>query len=59
MLHVVPNMLILTPEIQLRRPDKPRYRLDKLLEKKAKEGIKIHIIIYQEVSSKTTQVDSK
>jgi phospholipase D1/2 len=43
----------------LRRPDKPRYRLDKLLEKKAKEGIKIHIIIYQEVSSKTTPVDSK
>jgi phosphatidylserine/phosphatidylglycerophosphate/cardiolipin synthase-like enzyme len=46
-------------ELQLRRPDKDKYRLDKLLERKAKEGVKIHIIVYQEVSNKTTPVDSK
>ena len=36
---------IRTTELQLRRPNKARYRLDKLLEKKAKEGVKIYIII--------------
>jgi len=29
----------------MRRPDKPRYRLDKILEKKAKEGVKIYLIL--------------
>lgn len=48
----------LSPELQLRRPNKDKYRIDKLLERKAKEGVKIHIIVYQEVSSKTTPVDS-
>ena len=46
-------------ELQLRRPNKNRYRLDRLLEKKAKEGVKIYIILYQEVSSRTTPTDSK
>jgi phospholipase D1/2 len=32
-------------ELQLRRPNKEKYRLDKLLERKAKEGVKIHIIL--------------
>jgi phospholipase D1/2 len=29
----------------MRRPNKDRYRLDKLLERKAKEGVKIYIIL--------------
>ena len=29
----------------MRRPNKERYRLDKLLERKAKEGVKIYIIL--------------
>ncbi|TFY72827.1 hypothetical protein EVG20_g164 [Dentipellis fragilis] len=48
----------LSPELLLRRPGKPKYRLDHLLERKAKEGVKIHIILYQEVSSRTTPTDS-
>lgn len=41
-----------SPELHLRRPaDKwPQYRLDKLLQKKAIEGIKICIVVYKEVS---------
>ncbi|KAG6810808.1 hypothetical protein H0H92_010252 [Tricholoma furcatifolium] len=46
------------PELQLRRPGKERYRLDRLLERKAKEGVKIYIILYQEVSNRTTPTDS-
>ncbi|KAH9028647.1 phospholipase D [Lactarius hengduanensis] len=48
----------LSPELNLRRPGLPKYRLDKLLEKKAKEGVKIFIILYQEVSNRTTPTDS-
>ncbi|KAJ7069910.1 phospholipase D, partial [Mycena amicta] len=48
----------LSPELQLRRPNKDRYRLDHLLERKAKEGVKIYVILYQEVSSRTTPTDS-
>ncbi|KAF8964181.1 hypothetical protein BDZ97DRAFT_1731107 [Flammula alnicola] len=48
----------LSPELQMRRPDKERYRLDKLLERKAKEGVKIYVILYQEVSNRTTPTDS-
>ncbi|KAI0263930.1 phospholipase D [Gloeopeniophorella convolvens] len=48
----------LSPELNLRRPGMPKYRLDRLLEKKAKEGVKIFIILYQEVSSRTTPTDS-
>jgi phospholipase D1/2 len=48
----------LSPEVLMRRPHKEHYRLDHLLEKKAKEGVKIYIILYQEVSSKTTPVES-
>lgn len=32
-------------ELCLRRPGMPKYRLDKLLEKKAKGGVKIFIIV--------------
>ncbi|KAF8509648.1 phospholipase D [Hysterangium stoloniferum] len=48
----------LSPELQLRRPNKPKYRLDRLLERKAKEGVKIFVIVYNEVSSRTTPTDS-
>jgi phospholipase D1/2 len=29
----------------MKRPNKDRYRLDRLLEQKAKEGVKIYIIL--------------
>jgi phospholipase D1/2 len=29
----------------MRRTNQERYRLDKLLERKAKEGVKIHVIL--------------
>lgn len=48
----------LSPELQMRRPHMHKYRLDHLLERKAKEGVKIYIIVYQEVSSRTTPTDS-
>nr|GAT50596.1 phospholipase D [Mycena chlorophos] len=48
----------LSPELQLRRPNREHYRLDYLLERKAREGVKIYVILYQEVSSRTTPVDS-
>ncbi|KAI6114007.1 phospholipase D [Pisolithus sp. B1] len=48
----------LSPELELRRPNKLKYRMDNILARKAKEGVKIFIIIYQEVSSRTTPTDS-
>jgi phospholipase D1/2 len=44
----------LSPEIFLRRPPSqyPEYRLDRLLAKKAEQGVKVHIIVYKEVGSK-------
>lgn len=48
----------LSPELQMRRPHMERYRLDQLLERKAKEGVKIYVILYQEVSNRTTPTDS-
>jgi phospholipase D1/2 len=39
----------LTPELYLRRPpaQHPEYRLDRLLKRKAEEGVKIYIIVYK------------
>lgn len=56
----------LSPELYLKRPPAlfPEWRLDYLLEKKAKQGVKVHIIVYKEVtqtmsmSSKHTKVGS-
>lgn len=48
-----------TLELQLRRPDKLRYRVDELLKRKAEEGVKIFVIVYKEVSNRTTPTDSK
>jgi phospholipase D1/2 len=39
------HMFICSIELEMRRPNKERYRLDKLLERKAKEGVKIYVII--------------
>jgi len=41
----------LTPELYLRRPPAyfPKYRLDRLLLRKAEQGVKIYIIVYKEV----------
>jgi phospholipase D1/2 len=50
----------LSPEIYLRRPpkDNESWRLDRLLQEKAQEGVKIFIILYKEVSNEFTPVDS-
>jgi hypothetical protein len=42
----------LSPEVFLRRPvsQYPQYRLDRLLAKKAEQGVKVHVIVYKEVS---------
>jgi phospholipase D1/2 len=40
----------LCPELYLKRPtDDLQYRLDKILHKKAKEGVKIYILLYKEI----------
>lgn len=46
-------------ELQLRRPGKNQYRVDNLLKRKAEEGVKIFVIVYKEVSNRTTPTDSK
>lgn len=42
----------LTPELYLRRPPAhfPEWRLDRLLQRKAEQGVKIHIMVYKEVT---------
>ena len=41
------NRMLIRPmiELEMRRPNKERYRLDRLLERKAKEGVKIYVIL--------------
>jgi phospholipase D1/2 len=50
----------LTPELYLRRPPAahPEYRLDRLLKRKAEQGVKIHVIVYKEVTQ-TMSMSSK
>ncbi|KAF7311749.1 Phospholipase [Mycena indigotica] len=50
----------LTPELYLRRPPAqyPEWRLDKLLQRKAQEGVKVHVIVYKEVTQ-TMSMSSK
>ncbi|CAD6983616.1 unnamed protein product [Tilletia controversa] len=48
----------LSPEVYLRRPGRPKYRLDNILKKKAEQGVKIFVIIYSEVSNNFTPTDS-
>ncbi|GAB1517613.1 Phospholipase D1 [Rhizoctonia solani] len=45
-------------ELYLRRPGKEQFRLDRLLKRKAEEGVKIFVILYKEVSNRTTPTDS-
>jgi phospholipase D1/2 len=42
----------LTPELYLRRPPAfhPEWRLDRLLKRKAEEGVKIFVVVYKEVT---------
>ncbi|KAJ2747311.1 hypothetical protein GGI20_000646 [Coemansia sp. BCRC 34301] len=46
----------LSPEIHLRRPYhlNEEYRLDRLLKRKAEEGIKIYVVVYKEVTVSLT-----
>jgi phospholipase D1/2 len=41
----------LTPELYLRRPPAyhPEWRIDRLLKRKAEQGVKVYIIVYKEV----------
>ncbi|KAG6848025.1 hypothetical protein H0H93_004105 [Arthromyces matolae] len=41
----------LTPELYLRRPPAyyPEWRLDRILKRKAEQGVKVHVIVYKEV----------
>lgn len=48
----------LSPELYLRRPGEPKWRLDNILQKKAEEGVKIFVILYNEVSNNFTPTDS-
>ncbi|KAI9316973.1 hypothetical protein BX666DRAFT_2027051 [Dichotomocladium elegans] len=49
----------LTPELYLRRPPEKNqeFRIDRLLQRKAEEGVKIYIIVYKEMSLALT-IDS-
>ncbi|RIA98130.1 hypothetical protein C1645_750674 [Glomus cerebriforme] len=46
----------LSPELYLRRPPakNEEYRLDRLLQKKAKEGVKIYVVVYKELAQALT-----
>ncbi|PVG01208.1 phospholipase D/nuclease [Serendipita vermifera] len=50
----------LSPELYLRRPPAffPEWRLDRLLLKKAQQGVKVHVIVYKEVTQ-TMSMSSK
>lgn len=48
----------LSPELYLRRPGHPKWRLDNILQKKAQEGVKVFVILYNEVSNNFTPTDS-
>ncbi|GAA5892364.1 hypothetical protein JCM5296_003579 [Sporobolomyces johnsonii] len=51
----------LSPELYLRRPphENEKWRLDRLLQRKAREGVEIFVIVYKEVSNDFTPVDSQ
>lgn len=50
----------LSPELYLRRPPaaNEKWRLDRLLQRKAREGVEIYVIVYNEVSDGFTPVSS-
>ena len=45
----------LSPELYLRRPPayNPEWRLDRILKRKAQQGVKIFVIVYKEVRLNT------
>ena len=45
----------LTPELYLRRPPAyhPEWRLDRILKRKAQQGVKIYVVVYKEVRVNT------
>ncbi|GAA5922273.1 hypothetical protein JCM1841_001392 [Sporobolomyces salmonicolor] len=51
----------LSPELYLRRPphENEKWRLDRLLQRKAREGVEIFVIVYKEVSNDFTPVESQ
>ncbi|KAF9259463.1 phospholipase D/nuclease [Marasmius fiardii PR-910] len=46
----------LTPQLYLRRPPAkhPEWRLDKILKRKVDQGVKVHVIVYKEVTQTMT-----
>ena len=50
----------LSPELYLRRPPAyyPEWRVDRLLLRKAREGVRIHIVVYKEVTQTMTMSSS-
>ena len=48
----------LSPEFYTRRPGTAEWRLDRLLQRKAQEGVHIYVILYNEVSNQFTPTDS-
>jgi phosphatidylserine/phosphatidylglycerophosphate/cardiolipin synthase-like enzyme len=49
----------LSPELYLRRPPTfyPQWRLDRLLRRKAQEGVKVYVMVYKEVRRFTLDSD--
>lgn len=50
----------LTPEVYLRRPAAfhPEWRLDRLLKRKAEQGVRIYVVVYKEVTQEMTMSSS-
>ncbi|THH27911.1 hypothetical protein EUX98_g6279 [Antrodiella citrinella] len=50
----------LTPELYLRRPPaaNPEWRLDRILKRKAEQGVKVYVVVYKEVTQ-TMSMSSK
>lgn len=55
-LSEVTYLLVMTPELYLRRPPAyyPEWRLDRLLKRKAEQGVKIYVVVYKEVTETMT-----
>lgn len=56
--HIYIHDWWLSPELYLRRPGRPEWRLDNLLKRKAEQGVRIHVMVYNEVSNNFTPTDS-